>query len=154
MSSVAAPPAIRLWKTFRSKPNANPVAGKDCSACHRNRCSTSDRNAVRLHNGMAFSFRPESRSPSTGFPSSPQPRSGLPSPFKSATVPTCGGILPRTVVDHRLERTVAIPQQDRQSTIAALSGQLSSKFHDMAQHAARISHFEVSRFQFLRVGRP
>ena len=59
---------FRLWKTFRSKPNAIPVAGKDCSACHRNRCSASDRNAVRLHNGMAFSFRPESRSPSTGFP--------------------------------------------------------------------------------------
>src|ERR1035441_7882224 len=101
--------------------------------------SASDRNRVYL--------RPDSHV-------SPQPRSGLPSPFKSATVPTCGGILPRTVVDHRLERTVAIPQQDRQSTIAALSGQLSSKFHDMAQHAARISHFEVSRFQFLRVGRP
>jgi hypothetical protein len=59
--------AVGLWKTFRSKPNAISVAVKDCSACHRNRCSASDRNAVRLHNGMAFSFRPESRSPSTGF---------------------------------------------------------------------------------------
>src|ERR1700677_487192 len=32
------------------------------------RCSPSDRNAVRIHNGMVFAFRPESRSPSTGFP--------------------------------------------------------------------------------------
>src|ERR1700677_3700942 len=31
--------------------------------------SPSHRNAVRNHNGMAFSFRPESCSPSTGFPS-------------------------------------------------------------------------------------
>jgi hypothetical protein len=30
--------------------------------------SPSDRNAVRIHNGMVFGFRPESRSPSTGFP--------------------------------------------------------------------------------------
>jgi len=32
------------------------------------RCSPSERNAVRIHNGMVFAFRPESRSPSTGFP--------------------------------------------------------------------------------------
>jgi hypothetical protein len=32
------------------------------------RCSPSDRNAVRDHNGMVFGFTPESRSPSTGFP--------------------------------------------------------------------------------------
>jgi hypothetical protein len=62
------PSAVRLWKTFRSKLNAIPVNDKNCSASHRNRCSPSDRNAVRNHNGMAFSFRPESRSPSTGFP--------------------------------------------------------------------------------------
>jgi hypothetical protein len=62
-------PAVRLWKTFRSKPNAIPVDSKNCSPSHRNRCSPSDRNAVRNHNGMVFGFRPESRSPSTGFPS-------------------------------------------------------------------------------------
>ena len=39
-------------------------------ASHRNRRSPSDRNAVRNHNGMVFAFRPESRSPSTGFPNS------------------------------------------------------------------------------------
>jgi hypothetical protein len=44
-----------LWKTFRSKPNTIPV-------------DEQNRNAVRNHNGMLFSFRPESRSPSTGFP--------------------------------------------------------------------------------------
>jgi len=61
LSSVAATPAIRLWKTFRSKPNAIPADSKNCSP--------SDRNAVRNHNGMVFGFRPESRPPSTGFPS-------------------------------------------------------------------------------------
>jgi hypothetical protein len=59
---------VRLWKTFRSKPNAIPVDDKNCSPFHRNRRSASDRNAVRNHNGMVFSFGPESRSPSTGFP--------------------------------------------------------------------------------------
>jgi len=33
------------------------------------RCSLSDRNTVRNHDGIVFGFRPESRSPSTGFPS-------------------------------------------------------------------------------------
>jgi hypothetical protein len=33
--------------------------------------SPSDRNAVRNHNGIVFGFRPESRSPSTGFPKCP-----------------------------------------------------------------------------------
>jgi hypothetical protein len=32
------------------------------------RCSPSERNAVRIHNGMVFAFTAESRSPSTGFP--------------------------------------------------------------------------------------
>src|SRR5882724_4884040 len=32
------------------------------------RCSSSERNAVRIHNGMVFAFTAESRSPSTGFP--------------------------------------------------------------------------------------
>ncbi len=43
-----APPAIRLWKTFRSKPNTIPVEGKKCSPSHR--------NAVRLQTGIAFAF--------------------------------------------------------------------------------------------------
>jgi hypothetical protein len=30
--------------------------------------SLSQRNTVRIHNGMVFGFRPESRSSSTGFP--------------------------------------------------------------------------------------
>ena len=33
---------------------------------HRNRCSASERNTVRNHNGMAFVFSAKSRSPSTG----------------------------------------------------------------------------------------
>src|SRR5207302_7001785 len=56
-----------LWKTFRSKANVIPVDEQNCSPSHRNRCSPSDRNAVRNQNGMVFVFRPESRSPSTGF---------------------------------------------------------------------------------------
>src|SRR6266849_5419290 len=36
------------------------------------RCSPSERNAVRIHNGIVFAFRAESRSPSTGFPNLPQ----------------------------------------------------------------------------------
>jgi hypothetical protein len=57
------PPAARLWKTFRSKPNAIPVDDKNCSSSHRNRvhlqtgilfgiktewCSASNRNRVHL----------------------------------------------------------------------------------------------------------
>jgi hypothetical protein len=53
-------PALRLWKTFRSKPNTIPVEGKKCSPSHR--------NAVRNHNGIVLAFRTESRSASTGFP--------------------------------------------------------------------------------------
>ena len=68
LSSAAAAPAVHLWKTFRSKPNAIPVGDKNCSPSHRNRRSLSDRNTVRIHNGMVFGFRPESRSSSTGFP--------------------------------------------------------------------------------------
>jgi hypothetical protein len=68
LSSVAAPPAVRLLKTFRSKPNAIPPGDEDCSPFHRNRRSPSDRNAVRTHNGIVFGFTTESRSPSTGFP--------------------------------------------------------------------------------------
>ena len=66
--AVAAPPALRLWKTFRSKPNAIPVEGQTLFALPAEWCSPSDRNAVRNHIGMAFGLRPESRSPSTGFP--------------------------------------------------------------------------------------
>jgi hypothetical protein len=59
---------FRLWKTFRSKPNAIPPGDKNCSPSHRNRRSPSDRSAVRNHNGIVFGFRPESCSPLTGFP--------------------------------------------------------------------------------------
>ncbi len=42
------PSAVRLWKTFRSKPNTIPLEGR--------KCSPSERNGVRLHNGIAFAF--------------------------------------------------------------------------------------------------
>jgi hypothetical protein len=42
------PPALRLWKTFRSMANTIPVDGKKCSPSHR--------NGVRLQNGIAFAF--------------------------------------------------------------------------------------------------
>jgi predicted nuclease with RNAse H fold len=38
--------SVRLWKTFRSKPNAIPVADKKCLPSHR--------NGVRLQSGMLF----------------------------------------------------------------------------------------------------
>ena len=66
---------VRLWKTFGSKPNAIPPGDKNCSPSQRNRRSPSDRNAVRNHNGIVFGFRPESRSPSTGFPTLQEVRS-------------------------------------------------------------------------------
>jgi hypothetical protein len=68
LSSVAAPPAFGLWKTFRSKPNVIPPGDKNCSPSHRNRRSPSDQNAVRNHNGIVFGFRAESRSPSPEYP--------------------------------------------------------------------------------------
>jgi hypothetical protein len=43
-------------------------SGQKVFAFPPERCSPSDRNAVRDHNGMVFGFTPESRSPSTGFP--------------------------------------------------------------------------------------
>jgi len=42
------PPALHLWKTFRSKPNAIPVADT--------KCSPSQRNGVRLQTGIAFAI--------------------------------------------------------------------------------------------------
>jgi hypothetical protein len=45
------PTAARLWKTFRSKPNAIPVGNKNCSPSHRNR--------VRLQTGMLFGITTE-----------------------------------------------------------------------------------------------
>src|ERR1700745_3211096 len=63
------PTAARLWKTFRSKPNAIPVGNKNCSPSHRNRvhfqtgmlfgittewCSASDRNRVHLPPDSTF----------------------------------------------------------------------------------------------------
>ena len=46
------PTAARLWKTFRSKPNAIPVDDKNCSPSHRNR--------VHLQTGMLFGITTES----------------------------------------------------------------------------------------------
>jgi hypothetical protein len=45
------PTAARLWKSFRSKPNAVPVGDKNCSPSHRNR--------VHLQSGMLFGITPE-----------------------------------------------------------------------------------------------
>jgi hypothetical protein len=67
--AVATPPALRLWKTFRSMPNTIPPEDTKLFSFPAEWRSLSDRNAVRNHNGMLFGFRPESRSPSTGFPS-------------------------------------------------------------------------------------
>jgi hypothetical protein len=41
-----------------SAPSRTPFrwATQNCSPSHRNRCSSSDRNAVRLHTGIAFTF--------------------------------------------------------------------------------------------------
>ena len=57
------PIAARLWKTFRSKPNAIPVTGENCSPSHGivftfppECCSESQRNGVQLQNGIAFTF--------------------------------------------------------------------------------------------------
>ncbi|MGB7148364.1 MAG: hypothetical protein WBD45_04380 [Terriglobales bacterium] len=55
---------FRLWKTFRSKPNAIPVAGKDCFGLPPESvfsfrpecCSASQRNGVQLQTGIAFTF--------------------------------------------------------------------------------------------------
>ena len=43
--------AVRLWKTFRSKPNAIPVGDKKCSPSYR--------NGVRLQTGMLFGITTE-----------------------------------------------------------------------------------------------
>ena len=50
------PSAVRLWKTFRSKPNTILLEGR--------KCSPSERNGVRLQNGMLFGFTTEWCSPS------------------------------------------------------------------------------------------
>jgi hypothetical protein len=62
-------PEAPLWKTFRFQTERRSGGQQNCSPSHRNRCSTSERNTVRNHNGMAFDFSPESRSPSTGIAS-------------------------------------------------------------------------------------
>lgn len=61
--AVAAPARVRLWKTFRSKPNAIPVADKGVRlatgtvfAFRPECCSESQRNGVRLQTGIAFAF--------------------------------------------------------------------------------------------------
>ena len=45
---------------------AIPGAGENRSPSHRNHCSPSARNSVRLHPGTLFTFTPESRSTSPG----------------------------------------------------------------------------------------
>ena len=58
------PPAVRLWKTFRSKPNTIPVDDKNvfafppesAFAFRTECCSESQRNGVRLQTGIAFAF--------------------------------------------------------------------------------------------------
>src|ERR1035437_5234257 len=46
-----------------------PLGAKNCSPSHRNRRSPSDRNAVRLHSGIAFTFV---RIPHSGKPDAPE----------------------------------------------------------------------------------
>ena len=57
------PASFRLWKTFRSKPNAIPGRTKSFRlptgtvfAFRPECCSESQRNSVRLHTGIAFAF--------------------------------------------------------------------------------------------------
>jgi hypothetical protein len=57
------PAAFRLWKTFRSKPNAIPGRTKSVRlptgtvfAFRPECCSESQRNGVRLQPGIAFAF--------------------------------------------------------------------------------------------------
>jgi len=96
--AVAASAALRLWKTFRSKPNPIPVDETRVFAFPPERCSPSDRNAVRNHSGMVFGFRPESRSPSTGFRNPAQPW--------SCSIPTCRiASIPNAVISELLSPT-------------------------------------------------
>jgi hypothetical protein len=55
--------AVRLWKTFRSKPNSIPADKKTVRlptgtafAFRPECCSGSQRNGVRLQTGIAFTF--------------------------------------------------------------------------------------------------
>jgi hypothetical protein len=55
--------AACLWKTFRSKPNTIPVDEQKCSPSNRNGVRLqngmlfgSQRNGVRLHSGIVFAF--------------------------------------------------------------------------------------------------
>jgi hypothetical protein len=45
---ACSPPLVRLWKTFRSKPNTIPVGEQNCSS--------SQRNGVCFQSGIAFAF--------------------------------------------------------------------------------------------------
>jgi len=54
--ALLRPTAVRLWKTFRSKPNTIPVDEQNCSPSHR--------NGVRLQTGMLFGITTEWCSPS------------------------------------------------------------------------------------------
>ena len=83
------PTAARLWKTFRSKPNAIPVGNKNCSPSHRNRvhfqtgmlfgittewCSASDRNRVHLRpdSPVGISVKPFTKGDAIGRPGVPE----------------------------------------------------------------------------------
>jgi len=79
------------------------------------RCSPSERNTVRNHNGMVFGFRPESRSPSTGFPSTSEPavncagswhdKYSPPGPEHQQGTPVALGTLHRTMLE-KMEETL------------------------------------------------
>src|ERR1700745_3185631 len=83
------PTAARLWKTFRSKPNAFPVGNKNCSPSHRNRVhfqtgmlfgittewfSASDRNRVHLRpdSPVGISVKPFTKGDAIGRPGVPE----------------------------------------------------------------------------------
>lgn len=68
---------VQRLSTYRGSPVENIPLEAERDSARRQKLFTfllesrspSDRNAVRNHNGIVFGFRPESRSPSTGFPS-------------------------------------------------------------------------------------
>jgi len=66
--AVAAPAAGSPVENIPLQAERYSGGGQKVFAFPSERCSPSDRNAVRDHNGMVFGFTPEPRSPSTGFP--------------------------------------------------------------------------------------
>jgi hypothetical protein len=65
--AVAAPAAGSPVENIPLQAERYSGGGQEVFSFSPERCSPSDRNAVRDHNGMVFGFTPESRSPSTGF---------------------------------------------------------------------------------------